>query len=138
MKRKKFYYFLTLLIILLSTLNSLLFLYQDITSGYLNQSNELKTFIFTLISFGLGVTALIGIWKMKKWAFVPLAGIFIFGLVLSVLYPPTYISGNLQNKLNNLPLDVYIGFISLIMYSMLYHASKKLISNPHTHGDGQP
>ncbi|MFA5134628.1 MAG: hypothetical protein WC505_02455 [Patescibacteria group bacterium] len=73
-----------------------------------------------MINVCLSVPALIGIVKMKKWAFIPLAGLAVFGLTLSILYPPTHISGNVFNAISNLPLGLYVGLATLAVYCFLF------------------
>jgi len=91
-------------------------LMSNVMSGYLFYSSEWKAFILDSVSVAIGVFGLIGVWKMKKWAYLPLVSLAAFGIILSIIYPPTNISGGILDKMSNLPLSLYAGVVCLLLY----------------------
>ena len=106
-------------IMLFFTVIVVLSLFRGGASGYLTYSfsSETKAFVFGLISLGFCIPALIGIWKLKRWALIPLFGLVLFGFILSMVYPQTYSSGNIFHKMSNFPLDFHLGVITTVIYS---------------------
>lgn len=112
----------TIILLLFFVAIVFLTLLNDVFAGSLFYTSQWKTTIFSLIDVTLGTTALIGIWKAKPWAYVGLIGLTAFGTILAILYPPTYISGGILNKMSNLPFSLYTGALCLILYLL---ANKK-------------
>ncbi len=129
MNSKNIIKYICIVILLFFAVIDIVALFTSITSGYLTWSfsSETKSFVFTLISLSLYIPVLFGIWNLKKWAILPLAGLTIFGLILAIAYPPAYLSGNIINKLSNLPPDLFIGIVVLAVYYFVLR--QKVVSN---------
>jgi hypothetical protein len=93
-------------------------LLDELLSGYLLNPSEWKAFVFVSIDFTVSIIALVGVWKLKKWSYIPLIILTAFGLMLAIIYPPTNISGSIFDKMANLPLNLFVGALALALFAI--------------------
>ncbi len=116
MNKKSVLKYLIIVLLLFFAFVNFISLMDEILSGYLTNPSEWKSFIFVSIDLTISIVALVGVWKLKKWGYGPLIAMATFGIILSILYLPSNVSGNFLDKMGNLPLSLYMGLLTLVLY----------------------